>query len=119
MSKKVDIRANIAKWDKERTLGEYARDHFSQVDSKRGKPKLSNVLDNIYSLALTAETEDIQLKAAKEIRETLAMGESKEIKQENTQINFYANASTQINENVQKLIAASTKEDKATILSII
>lgn len=103
------IASNIAKWEKEKSLGEYAREHFSQVDTS-GTPKIANVLNNIYSLAISAESEQVQLAAAKEIRETLALGEPKEIKQESTQINFYANASTQINENVQRLIAASPKK---------
>ena len=107
---KEKIRNNIVKWEKEKSLGEFAREHFSQADIS-GTPKITNVLNNIYSLAISAESEDIQLKAAKEIRETLALGEPKEIKQENTQINFYTNASNQINENVQRLIAASPKKE--------
>ncbi|MDO9182402.1 MAG: hypothetical protein Q7U04_08330 [Bacteriovorax sp.] len=104
------IASNIAKWDKEKSLSEYAREHFTQADAS-GTTKIANVLNNIYNLALSAESEDIQLKAAREIRETLALCEPKEIKQENTQINFYANASNQINENVQRLIAASPKKE--------
>jgi len=104
------IASNIAKWEKEKTLGEYAREHFSQTDTN-GTPKIANVLNNIYSLALSAESEQVQLQAAKEIRETLALGEPKEQKVENTQINFYTNASNQINENVQRLIAASPKKE--------
>lgn len=107
MKIKEKIASNIAKWDKEKSLGEYARQHFSQADAS-GTTKIANVLNNVYSLAISAESEQIQLAAAKEIRETLALGEQKEIKQENTQINFYQNASNQINENVQRLIAAST-----------
>lgn len=107
---KEKIRANIAKWDKEKTLGEYAREHFSHLDIS-GTPKIAHVLNNVYSLAISAESEQVQLAAAKEIRETLALGEPKEIKQENTQINFYQNASNQINDNVQKLITASSEKE--------
>jgi len=104
---KNKIAENIAKWDKEKSLGQYAREHFSQVE--KGSTKIANVFNNIYSLAISAESEQVQLAAAKEIRETLALGEPKETKQENTQINFYTNASNQIDENVQKLIAGSVK----------
>lgn len=105
----IDLQKNIAKWEIEKTLGQYARDHFAKPDSKDNKPKIAKVLDNIYKLSLSSESEQVQLQAAREIRETIALGESKE-KTENLQVNFYSNANNLINENSQKLIAASPKK---------
>lgn len=117
-----NVQKKIESVFRERSFAEYTRNYFSQAD-RNGTPKIDNVLNNIYSLAISAESEQVQLQAAKEIRETLTLCELKEIKQENTQINFYANASNQINENVQKLIAASSekqiKEGKKGIEGII
>ena len=108
MTKKIDFFKNIAKWEAEKTLAQYARDHYSQVDDKHGKPKIAKVLDNVYHLAISAESEEVQLKASREIRETLAMGDPKEDKAP-TQINFYQATSELINENAQKLIDISSK----------
>lgn len=117
-----DVQKKIESVFRDRSFAEYTRNYFSQAD-KNGTPKIDNILNNVYSLAISAESEQIQLAAAKEIRETLALSEPKEIKQENTQINFYQNASNQINENVQRLIAASatkeTEKEKKGIEKII
>lgn len=99
----------------EKSFSDYAKQHFSQIEN--GKSKIEKILDKTYQLALNAESEQIQLAAIKEIRETVS--DPKE-KQENTQVNIYQNISEQINENVSRLINVSKKtKQKTTIDKII
>lgn len=100
----TSIAQNIAKWDQERSLAQYARDHFTELSETSKKSKIGDVLDKVYFIAMTGDSEDIQLKAAKQIVDTLALGEVKEQKVDNTQINFYSLANAQISENLQKII---------------
>jgi len=103
---KERINLAVSKWDVEKTLSNYARDYFSMKEIC-GTQKISKVLEKVYELAISAESEDIQLRAIKEIRETLTISDIKE-KSENTQINFYQNAAGHISDNVAKLINVSS-----------
>lgn len=93
----------------------YAKQHYSQIEN--GSTKIAKILEKTYHLALNAESEQVQLAAIKEIRESVS---EKEMKQENTQVNIYQNISDQINENVSRLIGVSKKvKSKSGIIKII
>jgi hypothetical protein len=115
------IRNNIQKWERNKTLAEYARQHFSQVDNKNNKIKIENIFENIYRLATSAKSGAMtKILAAKEIREILLSSEERKETTTNTQINFYANATAQVNESITKLIEVnSSKNDKNDIKNII
>jgi len=98
----------------EQSFTNYAKNHYSQIEN--GSTKIAKVLEKTYNLALNAESEQIQLAAIKEIRESVT---DKDVKQENTQVNIYQNISDQINENVARLIDVSNKNTKSTIEKII
>ena len=98
----------------EQSFTNYAKNHYSQIEN--GSTKIAKVLEKTYHLALNAESEQIQLAAIKEIRESIT---DKDVKQENTQVNIYQNISDQINENVARLIDVSNKNTKSTIEKII
>ena len=99
----------------EQSFTNYAKNHFSQTEN--GSTKIAKVLEKTYHLALNAESEQVQLAAIKEIRESVT---DKDVKQENTQVNIYQNISDQINENVSRLIDVSKKvKSKSEIEKII
>jgi hypothetical protein len=98
----------------EQSFTNYAKNHYSQIEN--GSTKIAKVLEKTYHLALNAESEQIQLAAIKEIRESIT---DKDVKQENTQVNIYQNISDQINENVSRLIDVSNKKSKSNIEKII
>jgi hypothetical protein len=98
----------------EQSFTNYAKNHYSQIEN--GSTKIAKVLEKTYHLALNAESEQIQLAAIKEIRESVT---DKDVKQENTQVNIYQNISDQINENVSRLIDVSNKKTKSGIEKII
>lgn len=98
----------------EQSFTNYAKQHFSEIEN--GSTKIAKVLEKTYHLALNAESEQVQLAAIKEIRESIS---EKDVKQENTQVNIYQNISDQINENVSRLIDVSKKKNGSAIEKII
>jgi len=114
MSKEKELlkqKASIDIWHKEQQFADYARNHFSQQDEGKGKPKISKVLDNVYRLSLSAESEQVQLQAAKEIRETLSLGSKST--EGNTQINLFTQAAELSNKALDKLINVTPRNQPA------
>lgn len=83
------IAANIAKWDKQKTLAEYARDHLSEIDeSIRSKPKIDNVLDALYMGAVDKVALPQDRAKSAEILLKVASADQKPSTQINQQFNY-------------------------------
>lgn len=94
------IKHNVAKWNTEKTVAQYVRDHLSeQIDD--GQTKADKILDSIYYVATTSEDDHCKIKAS----ESLFKLASQDQKQEtNTQVNIFSSIAEKSNESITKLV---------------